>query len=86
MTETASAVTYNHYLRHRIGSIGEAVPGVEVEIRDLEGQPLGLGREGEICIRGRNVMNGYLNNPEATASLGPKAGPDRDIGVLDEDA
>ncbi len=87
LTETASAVTYNHYLRHRIGSIGEAVPGVEVEIRDLEGQPLGLGREGEICIRGRNVMNGYLNNPaETAAAFWPKGWfRSGDIGVLDED-
>jgi long-chain acyl-CoA synthetase len=87
LTETASAVTYNHYLRHRVGSIGEAVPGIEVEIRDFEGQPLGLGREGEICIRGRNVMNGYLNNEEETAAaFWPKRWfRSGDIGVLDED-
>ena len=35
MTESASAVTYNHYYRHVIGSIGTAVPGVEVQIRDI---------------------------------------------------
>jgi long-chain acyl-CoA synthetase len=64
MTESASAVTYNHYYRHVIGSVGEVVPGVEVEIRDLSGKRLEDGEEGEICVRGRNIMAGYLNNPQ----------------------
>jgi long-chain acyl-CoA synthetase len=67
MTESASAVTYNHYYRHVIGSIGTAVPGVEVQIRDIStGDRLPAGTEGEICIRGNNIMKGYLNNPDAT--------------------
>lgn len=87
LTETASAVTYNHTRRHQIGSIGEAVPGVEVQIRDLQGQPLGSGQEGEICIRGRNVMTGYLNNPEETAAAFWPENWFRsgDIGVMAED-
>jgi long-chain acyl-CoA synthetase len=87
LTESASAVTYNHYLRHRIGSVGETVPGVEVEIRDLEGRPVESGREGEICIRGRNIMNGYLNNPEATEAVFWEDGWFRsgDLGFLDSD-
>ncbi len=87
LTETASAVTYNHWRRHRIGSVGETVPGVEVQIRDVEGRPVDPGREGEICIRGRNVMTGYLDNPQDTeAAFWPddwfRSG---DIGLLDED-
>jgi long-chain acyl-CoA synthetase len=86
LTESASAVTYNHFREHRIGSIGETVPGVEVQIRDPEGRPLEAGREGEICIRGRNIMTGYLHNPEETAAVFWPEDWFRsgDIGVLDE--
>ena len=86
MTESASAVTYNHYYRHVVGSVGEVVPGVEVRIRDGSGKNLGTGEEGEICIRGRNIMvKGYLNNPEETQAAFWPDGWYRsgDIGVID---
>ncbi len=67
LTESASAVTYNHYYRHVVGSIGGTVPGVEVQIRDMSGNRVERGQQGEICILGRNIMKGYLDNPEATA-------------------
>ncbi|MFC1820129.1 class I adenylate-forming enzyme family protein [Thermodesulfobacteriota bacterium] len=66
MTEAAPCVTYNHHFRHVIGSVGTEVPGVEVQIRDTDGNQLEQGQEGEICVRGRNIMKGYLNNPEGT--------------------
>jgi long-chain acyl-CoA synthetase len=86
LTESASAVTYNHYYRHVIGSIGTTVPGVEVQIRDEQGQPVVQGKEGEICIRGRNIMKGYLDNPEGTKEAFWKNDWFRsgDIGVFDE--
>jgi fatty-acyl-CoA synthase len=39
---------------------------VEVQIRDTSGNILEPGSEGEICVHGRNVMNGYLASPEET--------------------
>jgi len=87
LTESASAVTYNHYYRHVIGSIGTTVPGVEVEIRDKNGNRMRQGQEGEICIRGHNIMKGYLDNPEETSSAFWEDGWFRsgDVGFLDED-
>jgi long-chain acyl-CoA synthetase len=86
MTESASIVTYNHYYRHVIGSVGTPVTNVEVQIRDLEGNVLGAKEEGEICIRGRNIMKEYLNQPDETRSVfwddWFRSG---DIGTIDED-
>jgi len=87
MTEAAPVVTYNHYYRHVIGSVGTAAPGVEIQIRDQEGRILEQGLEGEICVRGRNIMPGYLNNPEGTQAAFWEDGWFRsgDIGRLDPD-
>jgi long-chain acyl-CoA synthetase len=49
------------------GSIGLPIPDVEVMIQDEEGHPLPPGEIGELCVRGGNVMQGYLNKPEETA-------------------
>jgi long-chain acyl-CoA synthetase len=86
LTESASAVTYNHYHSHVIGSIGTAVPGVEVQIRDAHGQQVEQGKEGEICIRGHNIMKAYLDNPEDTkaAFWGDGWFRSGDVGRLDE--
>jgi long-chain acyl-CoA synthetase len=48
------------------GSIGKAIPDVEVTVQDDAGNILPLGSTGEICVRGGNVMRGYWNQPEAT--------------------
>jgi long-chain acyl-CoA synthetase len=51
----------------KAGSIGKAIPDVEVSIQDDNGKQLGVGETGEICVRGSNVMLGYWNQPEETA-------------------
>ncbi len=49
------------------GSIGLPIPDVEVSIQSDDGQLLPDGTDGEICVRGGNVMAGYWNAPEKTA-------------------
>ena len=50
----------------RPGSVGIAIPGTEVWIEGEDGARLGPGEIGELVIRGRHVMRGYWENPEAT--------------------
>jgi long-chain acyl-CoA synthetase len=69
MTETTALVTYNHHFRHVIGSVGTPVSVVEVQVRDWQGNEVPAGLEGEICVRGPNIMSGYLNNQEETKTL-----------------
>ncbi|MCX7965672.1 MAG: AMP-binding protein [Syntrophorhabdaceae bacterium] len=88
MTE-AMPITFNHYYpeRHVVGSVGHPVHGVEVQIRDTSGNILEYGHEGEICVKGPNVMKGYLNNPEGTKEAFWEGGWVRsgDIGIFNED-
>jgi long-chain acyl-CoA synthetase len=54
-------------LNRRPGSVGIPIPGTEVWIEDENGNRLGPGEVGELVVRGSHVMQGYWNNPEATA-------------------
>ncbi len=51
---------------HKAGTVGYGF-GVEVAVMDEEGQILDPGEIGEVVIKGRNVVDGYENNPEANA-------------------
>jgi long-chain acyl-CoA synthetase len=68
MTEAASLVTFNHFFRHKIGSIGMAAGVIEVKVVDVNGKEVKQGEQGEIIIRGPNVMKGYFEQPEETAN------------------
>ena len=57
MTENTAGATLNFIGHNKIGSVGKALPDTEIKIAD----------DGEILIKGKNVMKGYYNNPEATA-------------------
>jgi acyl-CoA synthetase (AMP-forming)/AMP-acid ligase II len=66
------------------GSVGKGT-GVDIVILDEQGQALPPGKQGEVSIRGRNVMHGYLNNPEANAaSFTSGYFRTGDQGVIDE--
>ncbi len=71
MTET-SPVTHSSPsdpAKVKFGSVGVPAPSTECKIVDLEtGEALGPNKEGEVCVRGPQIMKGYLNRPEATAA------------------
>lgn len=88
MTEGAHQMTSNPLppAKRFPGSVGIG-QGVEVKILDHEGVEVPQGSEAEICIRGENVTNGYLNNPDANKTSFTKDGFFRtgDQGKQDED-
>jgi len=51
----------------KAGTVGPAIPGVEIRIVDEGGAELPRGEMGELICRGENIMKGYWNQPEATA-------------------
>jgi long-chain acyl-CoA synthetase len=69
ITETSTMVTMNWPTGGRVfGSCGFPVPGLAVRIVDpVSGNDVAQGEEGELIVRGPNVMPGYLNKPEETA-------------------
>ncbi|KQJ98507.1 probable 4-coumarate--CoA ligase 5 [Brachypodium distachyon] len=70
------------------GACGTVVRNAELKIVDPEtGLCLGRNQPGEICIRGRQIMKGYLNNPDATAETVDKDGwlHTGDVGYVDDD-
>ena len=70
-TEASARLSYldPEDLPRKWGSIGKAIPNVELFVADPEGRPLGAGREGEIVARGANIMSGYWNHPEETEKV-----------------
>jgi len=77
LTENTAGATSNRPERYKFGTVGRPFKGVEIDTAD----------DGEILIRGRNIMRGYYNLPEATAeALDPDGWlHSGDIGQLDAD-
>ena len=72
----------------KVGSVGPCIAGTECKIVDpSSGEELGPNEEGEIWIRGPQVMKGYLNKPDATAECIDADGffHTGDVGYADED-
>jgi acyl-CoA synthetase (AMP-forming)/AMP-acid ligase II len=90
LTETSPVTHVNPEdpARIKLGSVGVPIANTECAVVSLEtGNPLGVREEGEIWIRGPQVMKGYLNNPDATAQTLTPDGWLRtgDVGYVDED-
>jgi long-chain acyl-CoA synthetase len=77
MTECTTAATMNRPGAMRFGTVGPALPGIELKI----------DTDGEILIRGDTVFGGYYRNPDATAETLTEDGWLRsgDIGAIDDD-
>ena len=82
MTETSAGATLGHGGANKIGSVGKPLSGTELRIADPD-----EGGNGEIQFRGRHVMAGYYNNPEATAETMTEDGwlKSGDLGKIDSD-
>ena len=75
LTETSPVSHLTPPGHFKPGSVGFTVPNAETRIVDpATGEDLGVGQDGEVCIRGPLVMSGYLNNPEATMTSLQNAG------------
>ena len=87
-TEASARLSYlpPESLPAKAGSIGRAIPNVELTVRRDDGTECDVGEIGEIVARGSNVMEGYWNDPSSTAEvLGPHGFRTGDLARRDGD-
>ncbi len=68
LSETAAGITANRWdAPNPVGSIGVAMPGVEISLRNEQGDVVARGEPGELCVRGFQVTSGYWQRDDETA-------------------
>ena len=88
LSETSPVATVNPpNVDHFTGTIGVPIPSTDVKLLDDDGNEVALGEQGEISIRGPQVMKGYWNRPEETDKVMTADGYFRtgDIGTMNEE-
>jgi long-chain acyl-CoA synthetase len=85
LTEASPVVCINPFLTPKLGTVGLPVPSTEVTIRDEAGKVRPTGEEGEVWVRGPQVMRGYWQQPAETDRVLSADGWLRtgDIGAFD---
>jgi long-chain acyl-CoA synthetase len=85
LTEASPVVCINPIMSPRLGTVGLPVPSTEVTIRNDDGTIVGPGGEGEVWVRGPQVMKGYWGRPTETKAMIASDGWLRtgDIGIFD---
>jgi long-chain acyl-CoA synthetase len=87
LTEASPVVTGSAGLPIKFGSVGKVLDGIIVRLVDADGDDVLRGDAGEVWVKGPNVFQGYLNDPEQTARVLTDDGWLRtgDIAVTDDD-
>jgi long-chain acyl-CoA synthetase len=87
LTEVSCVGATSPFLETRIGSCGRGMADAEMKVIDENGRTLPPGEQGELCVRGTCVTQGYLNKPEATGQVFDPEGwfHSGDVAFLDED-
>jgi long-chain acyl-CoA synthetase len=85
-TETSALISSQPKDGRRLGSVGKPLPGITVRIELPGGGDAKAGEDGEICVGGATLMQGYWNSPDATAAAVRDGWLHTgDVGHLDED-
>ncbi|MFG0316764.1 MAG: AMP-binding protein, partial [Planctomycetota bacterium JB042] len=69
LTETAPLVSVRRRDRPAIGTVGPAIPGTDVDVRDKDGRSVAAGEVGVLFVKGPQVMPGYYKDRETTARV-----------------
>lgn len=87
LTESSAALATGRGLDVRVTSVGKPLAGVELVLVDDDGEPVDLGDIGEVVVRSPSVFKGYLDDPDATATILTDDGWlwTGDVGLLDDD-